>query len=320
VVFNFAIIGVAGYVAPRHLKAIRATGHRLVAATDPHDSVGILDQYSLEAKYFPEIERFDRHLEKLRRGPEANRVHYVSICSPNYLHDAHVRLALRVGAHAICEKPLVINPWNLDALELLEQESGCRVSCVLQLRLHPSVLRLRHKLASEGTGITHEVVLTYITGRGPWYAASWKGSLERSGGLPSNIGIHFFDLLLWLFGPVSTCEVHHREPRRMAGYLELERARVRWFLSVAPEDLPVPPRPGEAMTYRSIAVDGEEVEFSEGFTDLHTRVYEETLAGRGFGIADCRPSIELAYRIRQSAVTPGRDRAHPWLERCVQSP
>jgi UDP-N-acetyl-2-amino-2-deoxyglucuronate dehydrogenase len=308
---NFALTGVAGFVAPRHLKAIKDTGNRLVAAADPHDAVGILDRFSFDARFFTEIERFDRHLEKLRRGPEGDRVHYVSICSPNYLHDAHIRLALRVGAHAICEKPLVINPWNLDALEELEAETGCRIHTVLQLRLHPQLVALRERIAAESSSEQHEVTLTYITARGRWYDTSWKGSDERSGGIVTNIGIHFFDLLLWLFGPVSACEVHVRDTRRIGGFLELARARVRWFLSTEIKDLPFEPQPGVKTTFRSITVDGREIEFSEGFGDLHTRVYEEALAGRGFRVADGRPSIELSHRIRQmpAAAVPGR--MHP---------
>jgi UDP-N-acetyl-2-amino-2-deoxyglucuronate dehydrogenase len=314
---NFAITGVAGYVAPRHLKAIKDTGNRLVAAVDPNDSVGVLDRYSFDVRFFTEIERFDRHLEKLRRGPEAERVHYVSICSPNYLHDAHIRLALRGGAHVICEKPIVINPWNLDALEELERESGRRVNTVLQLRIHPALIALRERLKAEPPGTKHDVCLTYITARGPWYHQSWKGSEERAGGLVTNIGIHFFDLLLWLFGPVQECRLFQRERDRNAGFIELERARVRWLLSTNIADLPFKPEPGLKTTFRSITVDGKEIEFSEGFTDLHTRVYEEVLAGRGFGIADARPSIELSHRIRQAPVTPvaDADLVHPMVAR-----
>jgi len=301
---NFAITGVGGFVAPRHLKAINDTGNRLVAASDPHDSVGVLDRYSFDARFFTEIERFDRHLEKLRRGPEAERVHYISICSPNYLHDAHIRLALRVGAHAICEKPIVINPWNLDALEELEHEAGRTVNTVLQLRLHPSLVALKERLAAEPAGRQHDVCLTYITARGAWYNVSWKGSEERSGGLVTNIGIHFFDLLIWLFGQVVGCRLHQREPGRMAGFIELERARVQWLLSTRITDLPFAPEPGVKTTLRSITVDGQELEFSEGFNDLHTRVYEQVLAGRGFRISDARPSIELTHRLRRADVSP----------------
>ena len=264
-------------------------------------------------RFFTEIERFDRHLEKLRRGPEPQRVEYVSICSPNYLHDAHIRLALRVGADVVCEKPLVINPWNLDALQELEQETGRRVHTVLQLRLHPQLIALRERLQREPASRQHEVCLTYITARGRWYDTSWKGSDERSGGIVTNIGIHFFDLLVWLFGDVVECEVHVRDQRRIAGFLELARARVRWLLSTDAADLPFAPEPGVKTTFRLISVDAVEVEFSEGFADLHTRVYEEVLAGRGFGIDDSRPSIALSHRIRQTTATFNPPHAHPML-------
>jgi UDP-N-acetyl-2-amino-2-deoxyglucuronate dehydrogenase len=307
---NFAIIGVGGYVAPRHLKAIHDTGNQLVAAADPNDSVGVLDHYSFDVRYFREIERFDRHLDKLRRGPDAGRVHWVSVCSPNYLHDAHIRLALRNGADVICEKPLVINPWNLDALEELERETGRRIATILQLRLHPALLALKEKLEAGLATTSRDVVLTYVTSRGPWYHVSWKGVEERSGGIATNIGIHFFDLLMWLFGPPQASEVHQREPSRMAGTATLARARVRWFLSVDPADLPRASRSAGRKTYRSITVDGEEVEFTEGFAALHTRVYEETLAGRGFGIADARPSIAFVHGIRKAPLG-GRLPRHP---------
>jgi UDP-N-acetyl-2-amino-2-deoxyglucuronate dehydrogenase len=311
---NFAITGVGGFVAPRHLKAINDTANRLVAAVDPHDSVGILDRFSFDVRFFTEIERFDRHLEKLRRGPEADRVHFVTICSPNYLHDAHIRLALRVGAHAICEKPIVINPWNLDALEELEHESGQTVNTVLQLRLHPSLVALKTRLQEERGGRQHDVCLTYITARGAWYNVSWKGSEERSGGLVTNIGIHFFDLLIWLFGPVVGVRLHQRDGERIAGFIELERARVQWLLSTRTGDLPFKPEPGVKTTFRSITVDGQELEFSEGFNDLHTRVYEGVLAGRGFRIPDARPSIELTHRIRHAEISPAEaSLRHPLL-------
>jgi len=307
---NFAVIGVGGFVAPRHLKAIRDTGNRLVAATDPNDSVGLLDQFSFDVRYFREIERFDRHLDKLRRGPDAGRVHWVSVCSPNYLHDAHIRLALRNGADVICEKPLVINPWNLDALQELEAETGRRIATILQLRVHPALVALKARLDAESANRKRDVVLTYVTSRGPWYHVSWKGIAERSGGVATNIGIHFFDLLMWLFGPAQSSEVHVREQARMAGRFELARAHVRWFLSVDPRDLPESARAAGRTTFRSITVDDEEIEFTDGFTDLHTRVYEETLAGRAFGIADARPSIEFVHQIRTSAM--GGDGArHP---------
>jgi len=307
---NFAIIGVGGYIAPRHLRAVRDTGNNLVAAVDPKDSVGILDQFGYDISFFTEIERFDRHLEKLRRGPEENRVQYVSVCSPNYLHDAHCRLAMRVGADVICEKPLVINPWNLDSLIEIEAETGRKVNTVLQLRVHPELLKLREALQSDRSGKQHDVVLTYITSRGIWYHISWKGQPEKSGGVATNIGVHFFDLLLWLFGPAGEVKLYHADNKRMSGFIELENARVRWFLSVDVNDLPVSVLANGKKTFRSIMVDGQEIEFSEGFTDLHTRVYEETLAGRGFGIQDARPSIELTHRIRTSEISPVDQFAH----------
>ncbi len=313
---NFAMTGVAGFVAPRHLKAIKETGNQLVAAVDPHDAVGVLDKYWFNPRFFTEIERFDRHLEKLHRGAEADRVHYVSICSPNYLHDAHIRMALRSGADAICEKPLVINPWNLDALQDIERETGKRAYTVLQLRLHPDLLALKARLDAEPVTRGRQVSLTYITARGPWYDVSWKGREDRSGGIVTNIGIHFFDLLIWLFGQPKRVEMHLRQDKRMAGWVQLERAEVSWFLSAEAADLPFEPQPGVKTTFRSITVDGQEIEFSEGFTDLHTRVYEEVLAGRGFGIDDARPSIELTSAIRQTPVTAKAEgQRHPQLQR-----
>lgn len=309
---NFALTGVAGYVAPRHLRAIEETGNRLLAAVDPHDSVGILDQYFPDASFFTEIERFDRHLEKLRRGPEEHRIHYVSICSPNHLHDAHIRLALRVRARAICEKPLVLNPWNLDVLQELEEEYAASVRTVLQLRVHPGLLALREQLRAQ-PDVRHSVRLTYVTSRGKWYRYSWKGNEAKSGGIATNIGIHFFDLLIWLFGDVRRSDVHVSEEERIGGYLELENADVQWFLSLKRKDLPVSVDDRQS-TFRSIQVDGEEVEFSVGFRDLHTRVYEETLAGRGFGIEDARPSIELVHDIRHARLaTQAKADQHPMV-------
>ena len=302
---NFAVIGVAGFVAPRHLNAIRDSGHRLVAAMDPHDAVGLLDRYSFGVRFFTEIERFDRHLEKLRRGPEEERVHYVSICSPNYLHDSHIRLALRAGAHVICEKPIVINPWNLDPLQELERENGRRISTVLQLRLHPTVVAYRESLVRD-PGRRHQVTLIYVTARGGWYDVSWKGSVERSGGIVTNIGIHFFDLLLWLFGGVRRSDVHLRETARASGSLELDHADVRWFLSTDASDLPFAPAPGARATFRAMTVDGAQLEFSDGFGDLHTRVYEEVLAGRGCGVAEARPSVELTHQIRHAPIVDAK--------------
>lgn len=312
-VMNFALIGASGYVAPRHVAAIHNIGERLVAATDPHDAVGVLDRFSLDVRFFPEIERFDRHLEKLRRGPEEDRIHYVSVCSPNYLHDAHVRLAMRVGAHVICEKPLVINPWNLDALQLIEGETGCRVNTVLQLRVHPALMALKERLSAESGEAHHTVHLRYITARGPWYHVSWKGTEQRSGGLVMNIGIHFFDLLIWLFGSVQEMSVFERTSSRATGRLVLDRANVHWHLSVNEDDLPFAAEAGRRTTFRSITIDGDEVEFSGGFTDLHTRVYEEVLGGRGFGIEDARPSVELVHRIRSAEVVEADCEAREFL-------
>lgn len=307
---NFALTGAGGYIAPRHLRAIRDTGNRLVAAVDPKDSVGILDQYSFDVRFFTEVERFDRHLEKLRRGPAESRLDYLTVCSPNYLHDAHCRLGLRIGADVICEKPLVITPWNLAPLQELEHETGRRIYNVLQLRVHPTLTALREKLLNEASGRRHQVELTYVTSRGPWYDISWKGEQDKSGGIPTNIGIHFFDLLIWLFGPLDAARVHLADARRMAGFLALERADVKWFLSVERRDLPFAPEPGKRTTFRSINVDGEALEFSEGFTDLHTRVYEEILAGRGHGIEAARPSVELAYQLRTLPLAALDDTAH----------
>lgn len=312
---NFALTGVGGFIAPRHLKAIRDTGSRLLAACDPKDSVGVLDQFGFDVRFFTEFERFDRYLEKLRRGPDEGRVNYLSVCSPNYLHDAHCRLGLRMKADVICEKPLVINPWNLDALQQLEEESGHRVWTILQLRAHPKLIELREKLQANGGRGKHDVVLTYVTSRGPWYDVSWKGQDEKSGGVPTNIGIHFFDMMMWIFGKPEGARVHLHDPRRMSGYVELERARVKWFLSVENRDVPLDARTAGKTTFRSISVDGSEVEFSEGFTDLHTRVYELTLAGQGFGIEDARPSIDLVHELRAKPLSGATSDTHPLLQR-----
>ncbi|NIM74337.1 MAG: Gfo/Idh/MocA family oxidoreductase [Gammaproteobacteria bacterium] len=310
---NFALIGAAGFVAPRHMKAIRDTGNRLVAAVDPHDSVGVLDAHFPAARFFTEIERFDRHLEKLRREDDGTSVDYVSICSPNYLHDAHVRFALRVGAHAICEKPLVINPWNLDQLKQIEDEHQRRVYTVLQLRLHPGLAELKKKIEGERAGEKHDVTLAYITRRGQWYDSSWKGDIARSGGVSMNIGIHFFDMLIWLYGAVERTEVHLREDRRMAGWIELERAVVRWFLSINEQDLPPQVRQRGGFAHRSITADGQEIDISEGFGDLHTRVYEDILGGGGFGIEDARSAVDLVYHIRNDTMVAMTENVHPLL-------
>jgi len=311
--FNFALTGASGYVAPRHLKAIKDTGNTLLAAVDPNDSAGILDGYFENAQFFTEFERFDRHIELLRRRGEEHRVQYLSICSPNYLHDAHARFALRIGADAICEKPVVLNPWNVDALQELEQEYQRRLYTILQLRVHPSIVALKKKLEAEPPQRKRDIVLTYITSRGPWYLVSWKGQVERSGGLATNIGVHFFDLLIWLFGPVQYSEVHISTQTKTGGYIELNNARVRWLLSIDQNDLPEPLRRKSQRTFRSITVDGEELEFSGGFTDLHTVVYKETLAGRGFGLDDARPSIVLVHNIRNARAVGANEYAHPYL-------
>lgn len=310
---NFALIGAAGFVAPRHMRAIRDTGNTLAAALDPHDSVGILDSYFPDAHFFTSFERFERHLEKLRFQDVEPPVDYVSICSPNYLHDTHIRLALHVGADAICEKPLVINDWNLQSLVELEAKTGHKINTVLQLRLHPSLIALKEKLESQKNRERQDIVLTYITRRGQWYHTSWKGEEEKAGGLAMNIGIHFFDLLLWLFGAAEKSEVHLAQPDKMAGAIELEWGRVRWYLSVDFNDLPASYRENNKYAMRSITMNGEEIEFSEGFTDLHTRLYEQILAGNGFGIEAARPSIELVQTIRRAETSANRANMHPLL-------
>jgi len=316
---NFAITGVAGYIAPRHLKAIKQTGNNLVAALDPHDSVGILDQFFPKTSFFTEFERFDRHLEKLRRKDKEYSVHYLTICSPNNLHDAHIRLALRIGAHAICEKPLVINPWNLDALQELEAETGSKVYTILQLRVHESLIELKKKLDSTDNNQKYKVSLTYITSRGLWYDYSWKGQKDKSGGIGTNIGVHFFDMLLWLFGSVQKNELHLSEPNKMAGFIELDNAEVSWFLSADRSDLPADLAGKGITTFRSIEYNGEEIQFSSGFTDLHTKVYEETLAGNGFGIEDARPAIKLVNELRNLKTTENYSSViHPFAEKYLQ--
>ncbi len=310
---KFALIGAAGYIAPRHMKAIKDTGNELVAAVDPNDSVGIIDTYFPDARFFTEIERFDRHLEKLRRKDLG--VDYLSICSPNYLHDAHVRLALRLNADAVCEKPLVINPWNLDPLKELENEHESRVHTIFQLRLLPAIAKLKEERTENASNERADITLTYITRRGAWYGVSWKGDEQKSGGLAMNIGIHFFDMVQWLFGPVQESKVHLNRPDKMAGCLELENARVRWYLSVDYEDLPQEVKKEGNHVYRSLKMDGRELEFSSGFTELHTEMYKEILAGRGFGIEEARTSIDTVYRIRQAELVAPGDNAHPMVKK-----
>jgi UDP-N-acetyl-2-amino-2-deoxyglucuronate dehydrogenase len=305
---HFALIGASGYIAPRHMRAIKDTGNNLVAALDPNDSVGILDSYFPDADFFTEFERFDRHIDKLKRTHR--KIDYVSICSPNYLHDSHIRFALKNGADAICEKPLVLNPWNVDALKEMAQETGREINTILQLRLHPSIIALKEQIEQEGDKI-HDVDLTYITSRGNWYFISWKGQHEKAGGVATNIGIHFLDMLIWIFGDVKKNIVHVNDFQRAAGYLELEKARIRWFLSVDSGDLPGEIKANGQRTWRSILVNNEEVEFSTGFTELHTRSYEMIMKSKGFGIENARKSIELAYAIRNSEPAGLKGAYHP---------
>lgn len=293
---NFALIGAAGYIAPRHLQAIKDTGNNLVAALDRFDSVGIMDSYFPKADFFTEFERFDRHIDKLKRLGQ--KIDYVSICSPNYLHDSHIRFALRHQADAICEKPLVLNPWNVEALEEIERETGKRVYTILQLRLHPNIKKLKEEIDAAPAGKIFDVDLNYITSRGKWYFHSWKGEEIKSGGIATNIGIHFFDMLLWVFGGLKSSSVEKNEADHAKGYLELQKARIKWSLSINEEHLPAEVRKAGKRTYRSLTMNGSEIEFSDGFTELHTTSYKEILAGRGFGLADAKPSIELAYQLR----------------------
>ncbi len=309
---NFALIGAAGYIAPRHMKAIKETGNNLVAALDKHDAVGVIDSYFPDADFFTEFERFDRHADKLRRMGDEQKLHYVSIASPNYLHDAHIRFALRIGAEAICEKPLVLNPWNLDALVDVENETGRKVNAVLQLRLHPAILALKEKMEHLTMDRKVDIDLTYITPRGRWYLISWKGDVSKSGGIAANIGVHFFDMLQWIFGPARWMKVHLAQPTRISGYHELERARVRWFLSLERSDLQQATRSDGKTSFRSLTIDGEEYEFSDGFTDLHTATYAEVLKGNGFGLEDVRRSIETVYEIRNAKESSLKNDYHPF--------
>jgi UDP-N-acetyl-2-amino-2-deoxyglucuronate dehydrogenase len=294
---KFALIGAAGYIAPRHMKAIKETGNELIAALDPFDSVGIIDSYFPDADFFIEPERFDRHLDKLRKSG-ARKVDYVSICSPNYLHDAHIRLALRNDAHAICEKPLLLNPWNIKGLEDIEKETGKKIYNILQLRHHPSIIELKKKFKAEHSGKVHDIELSYITSRGKWYHYSWKGDVKKSGGVVTNIGIHFFDMLSWIFGEMKESHVHLLNENKASGLLQLEKANVKWFLSIDRDDLPQKAIRNEQTTFRSIKIDDREIEFSGGFTDLHTVSYQQIIDGKGYGISEARNSIEIAHKIR----------------------
>ncbi|MDN7136787.1 Gfo/Idh/MocA family oxidoreductase [Pseudidiomarina sp. 1ASP75-14] len=315
---NFALIGAAGYIAPRHMKAIKDTNNQLIAALDTNDSVGIIDSYFPDADFFTEFERFDRHIDKLRRVNKGRAVDYVSICSPNYLHDSHMRFALRSGADAICEKPLVLNPWNIDGLIEIERESERKVNTILQLRLHPSIIALRNKVTNSSRGKKIEVDLTYITSRGHWYLQSWKGDDKKSGGIATNIGVHFYDMLHYVFGRLQENRVHHSSATKAAGYLEYENARVRWFLSIDSNDIPQDLRASGHRTYRSIIADGESVEFSGGFTDLHTQSYDQILQGNGFGLEENRVAIETVAHIRTAKLTPLEGDFHPFLKRVLE--
>lgn len=305
---DFALIGVAGYIAPRHLQAIRDTGNNLIAALDKSDTVGIMDGYFPNADFFTEFERFDRHIDKMKR--EGRKVDYVSICSPNYLHDSHIRFALRQQADAICEKPLVLNPWNVDALQEIERETGKHIFTILQLRLHPNIIALKEKIEKEPAKI-HDIDLTYITSRGHWYHMSWKGDVSKSGGIATNIGIHFFDMLSWVFGGVKRNVMHVLNHDCAAGMLELERARVRWFLSINYDHIPGDVKAKGKRTYRSLTMEGTEIEFSDGFTELHTHSYRHILDGHGFGLEQARPSIQTVYEIRNAPKTPLQADYHP---------
>jgi UDP-N-acetyl-2-amino-2-deoxyglucuronate dehydrogenase len=295
---NFAIIGVGGYIADRHLKAIKETGNDLIASLDPCDSVGIIDSYFPDSNFFVEFERFDRHIDKLRRS--GTYIDYVSICSPNYLHDSHIRSALRWGANAICEKPLVLNPWNVDALNEIMLESGKKIYNILQLRLHPSLIELKKKIENGPKEKIYDIELTYITSRGKWYPISWKGDIQKSGGIATNIGVHFFDMLIWIFGGIKQNIVHVLKENKASGYLDLERARVKWFLSIDYNDIPKDAKEKGKRTYRSITLNQEEIEFSDGFTNLHTESYSHILKGEGFPLMEAKPAVETVYTIRNS--------------------
>ena len=311
---NFAMIGAAGYIAPRHMKAIKDTGNTLIAAMDKNDSVGVIDSFFPDATFFTEFERFERHLDVLKN--QSIHVDYVSIASPNYLHDAHIRFGLKQGAHAICEKPLVLNPEDIDALKLVEMESGKQVYNILQLRLHPSIIALKERVAKaviDNPSKVFDVDLTYLTSRGNWYFASWKGEDSKSGGIATNIGVHFYDMLGWVFGELKDNQAHLKQADSSAGYLEFKHARVRWFLSVNYDYIPAAVKLTGQRTFRSITVDGEEIEFSGGFTDLHTASYEHILQGKGFGLEEAYNSIEIVSAIRNQSALVNKELSHPFV-------
>jgi UDP-N-acetyl-2-amino-2-deoxyglucuronate dehydrogenase len=310
---NFALIGVAGYIASRHLQAIKDTNSHLVAALDKFDSVGAIDSYFPYADFFTEYERFDRHIDKLKR--EGTKIDYVGICTPNYLHDSHIRFALRQGAEAICEKPVVLNPWNIDALQEIEKETGKKVNNILQLRLHPSIIELKKQIDNGPKDKIYDIDLSYITSRGNWYFISWKGDKEKSGGVATNIGVHFYDMLTWIFGDVEENIVHVSDSAKVAGFLKLKRANVRWFLSVDYNDIPKEIKEKGQRTYRSITVEGKEIEFSGGFTDLHTLSYQEIIKGNGFGLEETKKSIEIVYNIRNASPIGLKGEYHPFCKK-----
>jgi UDP-N-acetyl-2-amino-2-deoxyglucuronate dehydrogenase len=315
---NFALIGAAGYIAPRHMKAIKETANNLVAALDKNDSVGIIDSYFPEADFFTEYERFDRHVDLLKRS--GTQIDYVSIASPNYLHDSHIRFALRNNADAICEKPLVLNPHNIDALLTVQEETGKKVYNILQLRLHQSIIDLKAFVEAEvakNPDKVFDVDLTYLTSRGHWYFTSWKGDDDKSGGIATNIGVHFYDMLGWVFGDLVKNEAHLKQEDASAGYLEFKHAKVRWFLSVSYEYIPEEIKAAGQRTYRSITVDGNEIEFSGGFTDLHTKSYEHILNGGGFGLEEARNSIEIVSSIRNQDIVINSSDLHPFVSKVI---
>ncbi|MEO5648073.1 MAG: Gfo/Idh/MocA family oxidoreductase [Chitinophagaceae bacterium] len=308
---KFALIGAAGFIAPRHMKAIKETGNDIICALDKFDSVGVLDSFFPEADFFTEFERFDRHIEKLRL--KNTPVDFVSICSPNYLHDAHIRFGLRNNADVICEKPIVLNPWNIDSLADVEKQTGKKVFNVLQLRLHPAIIELKKMIADGEPQKVYDVDLTYITSRGNWYYTSWKGDIPKSGGIATNIGVHFYDMLAWIFGTLKNNIVHVHEHDRAAGYLEFEKARVRWFLSIDYNTIPPEVRTSGKRTFRSLSIDGKAFEFSDGFSDLHTESYKNILAGEGFGLIEAKTAIEIVHEIRtQTAIGMNVD-YHPFV-------
>ena len=317
---NFAMIGASGYIAPRHMKAIKETGNILLAALDKNDSVGIIDSYFPEAHFFVEFERFDRHIDLLKR--RGTHIDYVSIASPNYLHDSHIRFALRQGAHAICEKPLVLNPHNIDALKIVQEETGKQIFNILQLRLHPSIVELKQNVRKEiekDPNKVFDVDLSYLTSRGNWYFTSWKGDENKAGGIATNIGVHFFDMLSWVFGDVKKNEVHLKNYDSNAGYLEFKHARVRWFLSVNYDYIPDEIKASGQRTYRSISIEGKDLEFSSGFADLHTLSYQHILEDNGFTLEDARRSIEIVSEIRTKAVAKNSFNAHPFIRKVMKN-